>query len=101
MACSSIVQNVALSLPPPAVVNKAKSVVKLRVNTIANKASVIAARPPRFYTALSHAISARPAAVFAAAGTPNATPAIAETFSGISATKADVAILNSGATHHL
>ena len=48
-------------------------------------ASVLSARPPRISAALAKVISARPAEIFAAAADTNT----------------EVAILDSGATHHL
>ena len=62
-------------------------------------ASVIAAHPPRFSAALAHVISARPAETFVATGVLDATTS--DIFPAASASGLDVAILNSGATHHL
>ena len=98
-ACSSIVQHPTPSPSPPTVGDKAKSIVKLRAPTITNMASVIAAHPPRFSAALTHVISARPAEACVATSVPDTTAS--EIFAAASANELDVAILNSGATHHL
>ena len=98
-ACSSIVRNATLSPPSFTVGDKAKSVIKLRANTISKMASVIVARPPRFFAVFSHVISAPPAAFFVVAGTPEAT--ISKIYAVASATGSDVSILDNGATHHL
>ena len=69
-----------LTLPPGA-----KSVVTLRASTINNMASLLSTCPSIISAVLVKVISARLAAIFAAAG----------------ATDTEVAILDSGATHHL
>ena len=93
-ACASILINGSTSTHThtPAATSEAKilppgakNVVTLRASTINNMALVLSARPLRFSAALAQVISARPAEIFAASSTPDT----------------EVAILDSGATHHL
>ena len=94
--CSAIVRLPTPSPSPPTVGDKAKSIVKLRAPTITKMAFVIAAHCPQLSAALTHVISARPAAAFVATSVPDATAS--EIFAAASANGLDVAILDSGAT---